>query len=147
MQTLMVAVQNDVEFRDMGTATGGITFFRSVGSAIGTAALGAVLNSRVAQYASAGAQTAVAADPKGAASCGAGQAGFSVQTIRECLPGPFKQHILSSFAHAMDDVFLVAIPFVAVALVVALFLKEIPLRSSMTPTEAELGEPVAATTH
>jgi hypothetical protein len=34
-----------------------------------------------------------------------------------------------------------------VALVVALFLKEIPLRSSMTPTEAELGEPVAATTH
>jgi EmrB/QacA subfamily drug resistance transporter len=147
MQTLMVAVQNDVEFRDMGTATGGITFFRSVGSAIGTAALGAVLNSRLAQYATSGAQAAVAADPKGAASCGAGQAGFSVSTIRDCVSGPYKEHILSSFAHAMDDVFLLAVPFVAVALVVALFLKEIPLRSSAAPTEAQLGEPVAATAH
>jgi hypothetical protein len=44
-------------------------------------------------------------------------------------------------------VFLLAVPFVAVALVVALFLKEIPLRSSAAPTEAQLGEPVAATAH
>ncbi|MCU1675677.1 MAG: drug resistance transporter, EmrB/QacA subfamily [Frankiales bacterium] len=138
MQTIMVAVQNDVEFRDMGTATGGITFFRSVGSAIGTATLGAVLSSRLTHYLAAGA-------PAGATPAGVNLR--DVSAIKN-LPPDVKVPVLNAFAHSMDDVFLVAVPFVVVAFVVALFLKEIPLRSSHdAPTEAAMGEPVAATTH
>src|SRR5262249_23927315 len=48
MQTIMVAVQNSVHFRDMGTATSVVTFSRSMGGAIGTAVFGAVLYNRLA---------------------------------------------------------------------------------------------------
>ena len=47
MQTIVVAVQNAVQFRDMGVATSSTTFFRSLGGAIGAATFGAVLGSRL----------------------------------------------------------------------------------------------------
>jgi hypothetical protein len=45
------------------------------------------------------------------------------------LAAPVRALVLRAFADALDDVFLVGVPFVLVALVTALFLKEIPLRS------------------
>ncbi|HET7035830.1 MAG TPA: MDR family MFS transporter, partial [Thermomicrobiaceae bacterium] len=50
MQTIVTAVQNAVEMRDMGTATSATSFFRTLGGAIGTAVFGAVLSSRLAHY-------------------------------------------------------------------------------------------------
>ena len=50
MQTIVTAVQNSVERRDMGAATSSITFFRQMGGSVGAALFGAVLSSRLAHY-------------------------------------------------------------------------------------------------
>lgn len=63
MQTIVIALQNSVDFKDMGIATSSNTFFRSLGSVFGTAIFGAVFNNRLTHYM----QTGVAAqDPRDA---------------------------------------------------------------------------------
>ncbi|HSV67143.1 MAG TPA: MFS transporter [Mycobacteriales bacterium] len=62
MQTIMTAVQNSIELRDMGAATSAVTFFRSMGGAIGTAVFGAVLSNRLAHHLAVG----FAGGPRGA---------------------------------------------------------------------------------
>jgi EmrB/QacA subfamily drug resistance transporter len=123
LQTIVTAVQNAVEFRDMGAATSSATFFRQMGGSIGAAVFGAVLSSRLAIYlaerlAAAGAQPGA----------GTGINPNDVQAIQR-LSGPAKTLVLGAFTDALDDVFLVGVPFILVAFVVSLFLKEVPLRA------------------
>jgi predicted MFS family arabinose efflux permease len=120
MQTILTAVQNAVDYRDLGTATGAVTFFRQIGGAIGAAAFGAMLSSRLASH--------LADEFGGRLPAGAANDANNVQAIQH-LSGPVRAHVLDAFSHALDDVFLVGIPIVAVAFFVALALKEIPLRS------------------
>jgi EmrB/QacA subfamily drug resistance transporter len=124
MQTILTAVQNAVAFRDLGTATSSVTFFRQMGGAVGAAVFGAVLSSRLAHYL-----------PEALAQAGirSGAGGVNVnpnnvQAIQQ-LAEPVKSVVLGAFSHALDNVFLVGVPFVAAAFVVALFLKEVPLRA------------------
>lgn len=42
MQVLTIAVQNTVDYADLGTATSGVTFFRTLGSSFGTAVFGTI---------------------------------------------------------------------------------------------------------
>jgi MFS family permease len=124
MQTVVVAIQNAVDMRDLGTATSSVTFFRQTGAAIGTAVFGAVLSSRLSTYL----QQEMAGrrlPPGRSASLNVN----NVQAIQR-LPEPIKGFVLKAFTHAIDDVFLTGIPFIALAFIIALFLKEIPLRSS-----------------
>jgi EmrB/QacA subfamily drug resistance transporter len=123
LQTIVTAIQNAVEFRDMGAATSSATFFRQMGGSIGAAVFGAVLSSRLAIYlserlAAAGVRpgTGAAINPN------------DVQAIQR-LTGPAKTLVLGAFTHALNDVFLVGVPFILVAFVVSLFLKEVPLRA------------------
>ncbi|WP_169944667.1 MDR family MFS transporter [Microbispora sp. H11081] len=117
MQTVVTAIQNAVDRSDMGVATSSATFFRMMGAAIGTAIMGAVLTNRLAHH--------LAAEFGGRMPPGRVDAN-NVQAIQR-LPQPVKDHVLVAFTNAIDDVFLASLPFVALALVVALFLKEIPL--------------------
>jgi len=121
MQVVVTAVQNSVDRRHMGVATASVTFFRSMGGAIGTALLGAILNIRLAHHLN---------DIVGAAQ-GRGPAGpiqtNDVTAIR-ALPEPIKSWVLEAFTRAMDDVFLVAVPFMVVALVIAVTMREKPLK-------------------
>ena len=124
MQTIVTAVQNSVEHRDMGAATSSITFFRQMGGSIGAAVFGAVLSSRLAfhlsqQLASAGIQPGVG---------GVRVEANDIQGIQQ-LTEPVKSVVLSAFTNALDEVFLVGVPFVAAAFVVALLLREQPLRT------------------
>lgn len=129
MQTIVVAVQNAVPFRDMGTATSSTTFFRSLGGAIGAAIFGAVLGSRLSHH----------LVERFAAAPGAGSPSAintnDVQAIQN-LVDPQKTLVLTAYTDAIVDVFLFAIPFVVLALIVALFLKEVPLRTGRAPAEA-----------
>jgi EmrB/QacA subfamily drug resistance transporter len=121
MQVVVTAVQNSVNRRHMGVATASVTFFRSMGGAIGTALLGAILNIRLKHYLS---------EIVGAAQ-GPGPAGpiqtNDVTAIR-ALPEPIRSWVLEAFTRAMDDVFLVAVPFMVVALVIAVTMREKPLK-------------------
>jgi MFS family permease len=130
LQTITVAVQNSVEFRDMGVATSSVQFTRSLGGAIGAAALGAVLNSRLA--------STIADLDLGANAATIEDTLSNVQAIT-ALPEPVKSTVLVAYTDAITYAFLFAVPGVVVALVVAFFLKEIPLRGA-APVEA-LTEP------
>ena len=124
MQTIVTAVQNSVNRRDMGSATSSITFFRQMGGSIGAALFGAVLSSRLAHYLAE--QLARAGISPGAG--GPNVDANNVQAIQH-LAEPVRSVVLGAFTNALDDVFLVGVPFVAIAIVVALLLKEEPLRT------------------
>jgi predicted MFS family arabinose efflux permease len=139
IQTIVTAVQNAVEFRDMGTATSSTTFFRQMGGSIGAAVFGAVLASRLTHYLSEQLARAGARAGTGGAVVDAND----VQAIQR-LSGPVKGIVLGAFANAVDDVFLVGVPFILVAFVVALFLKELPLRTGSGPAVPGADEGVGA---
>src|SRR5947208_2700668 len=50
IQVIVLAVQNAVDYRDLGTATAGANFFRSMGAAFGVAISGAIVNNRLGYY-------------------------------------------------------------------------------------------------
>ena len=118
MQVVVTAVQNSVERRHMGTATASVTFFRSMGGAIGTALFGAILNTRLAHH------LTEVVPAQAQAQLGAASASANDVTAIRGLPEPVKGWVLSAFTSAMDDVFLIAVPFMAVALVIALTMRE-----------------------
>ncbi len=124
LQTIVTAIQNAVEFRDMGAATSSATFFRQMGGSIGAAVFGAVLSSRLAHYLPEQFARAGIRPGPGGASVDVND----VQAIQR-LVGPVKHVVLSAFTNALDDVFMVGVPFIVVAFVVSLFLKEVPLRT------------------
>jgi predicted MFS family arabinose efflux permease len=124
MQTIVTAVQNSVQHRDMGAATSSITFFRQMGGSIGAAVFGAVLSSRLAFHLSE--QLARAGIQQGAG--GPRVEANDIQGIQQ-LAEPVKSIVLGAFTNSLDEVFLVGVPFVAAAFVVALLLKEQPLRT------------------
>ncbi|MFD4377494.1 DHA2 family efflux MFS transporter permease subunit [Streptomyces sp. NPDC058486] len=131
MQVLVLVVQNAVGYEDLGVATSGATFFRSIGASFGVAVFGTVFTNRLthkledvfAEAARAGTELPpgtgpgqVAADPRGIAA----------------LPAELRPEVLHAYATSITDVFLYAAPVVLVAFAVAWFLKEDPLRASVT---------------
>ena len=94
-----------------------------MGGTIGAAVFGAILANRLALHLTEQlGQAAVAAQNNGAINTN------NLQAI-QALPEPIKTSVLTAFTRALDDVFLVGVPVVALAFVVALFLKEVPLRT------------------
>ncbi|HEY8447580.1 MAG TPA: MDR family MFS transporter [Thermomicrobiales bacterium] len=141
LQTIVVAVQNAVEMRDLGTATSSTTFFRSLGGAIGAAIFGAVLGIRLDHYLG----EAVAGLPTSGASLEAN----NIQAM-QALKGPERDFVLGAFTNAIDDVFLACLPFIVLALIVALFLEERPLRSGPThraPSDRTANQEVISVGH
>jgi EmrB/QacA subfamily drug resistance transporter len=129
MQVVVTAVQNSVDRRHMGVATASVTFFRSMGGAIGTALLGAILNIRLKHHLS---EIVGAAQGDGAGA----PINTNDVTAIQALPEPVKSWVLEAFTRAMDDVFLVAVPFMAVAFVIALTMREKPLRGRTQDTDS-----------
>ncbi|HET6685084.1 MAG TPA: MFS transporter, partial [Jiangellaceae bacterium] len=123
MQIVVTAVQNAVDRRDMGAATSSVTFFRSMGAAFGTALFGAVLTSRLGHY--------LAAAGGGILPAGADEAEIAnnVKAI-QALPAEVKAVVIDAWVQSLHDVFLTAVPFVAVGLVAAFFIPEMPLRGA-----------------
>jgi EmrB/QacA subfamily drug resistance transporter len=118
MQTVVLAVQNTVEPRDIGSGTSTVTFARQIGASFGVAVFGAVFNNRIAHEL--GAHL-----PKGAKA--PATSSISREAIDK-LPAPVRDGILVAFANALTQVFLYSTPFLVVAFVLAWFLKEEPLR-------------------
>ena len=137
MQVLVIAVQNSVEYRDLGVATSGATLFRLVGGSLGTALLGAVFAARLASNL---AQSAAAGGAGGIAPTGSG---MSVGDLAGLAPAA-RAVYTHAFAAALGTVFLIAAATAAVGFVLTLFLPEQPLRRTVAATAAETGEEVAS---
>ncbi|MFE6333404.1 DHA2 family efflux MFS transporter permease subunit [Streptomyces sp. NPDC057798] len=139
MQVLVLIVQNAVAYEDLGVATSGATFFRSIGASFGVAIFGTVFASRLDDkladaFRSAGLPPGVSvdaleADPRG---------------ITE-LPSALQPAAVEAYATSITDVFLYAAPVALVGFVLAWFLKEDKLRGSVTApdiTETLASNPV-----
>jgi hypothetical protein len=125
MQNLVLCTQNQVEPGDLGAASSTVTFFRSLGGAVGVSALGAVLGDRITDYVKDG-----LADlgPKGAALGHAGTGGGGIPDL-STMPAPIRTVVESAYGHGVADVFLYSAPLALLALLVSLFIKEVPLKT------------------
>lgn len=125
MQNLVLATQNQVAPADLGAASSVVTFFRSLGGAIGVSALGAVLGNRVTTYVKDG-----LADlgPEGAALGHGGTGGGGIPDL-DALPAPLRTVMEVAYGHGVADVFLYAAPAALVAFVLTLFIKEVALKT------------------
>ncbi|EPH43803.1 MFS transporter [Streptomyces aurantiacus] len=126
MQNLVLCTQNQVAAEDIGAASSVVTFFRSLGGAMGVSALGAVMSTRITDYVKDG-----LADlgPKGAAFGHGGTGGGGIPDL-DALPAPFRTVMESAYGHGIADVFLIAAPIAFAAFLVTLFIKEVPLRTA-----------------
>ncbi|WP_345801308.1 MDR family MFS transporter [Microbacterium sp. AZCO] len=122
MQVVVLVVQNAVPAADIGTATSTNNYFREVGAALGTAVFGTLFTTRLTEN-----LTKVFTD----AGASAEQAGQATSTIDPStlsqLPDAVRDGVVTAYADALAPVFWYLIPFIGVALILAIFLKEIPL--------------------
>jgi len=129
MQMMSLIAQNSVELKDMGVATSSRMFFQQIGGSLGVAAFGAIFAHKLTAS-----MSSLAAGGKVPVS------GASLDpTTVTSLPGPVKEAVLSGIAQAVHTVFLWAIPFSVAVFLLALLIKEVPLRGRATP-----GDDVAA---
>ncbi|NUR59784.1 MAG: MFS transporter [Catenulispora sp.] len=130
MQVLIVAVQNNVEYEELGTATSAVTFFRSIGGAFGASLFGTIFNNKLT------------AELRDAVAGGKVNPNFPFQKAVEDpklikqYPKDVTQPFLHTYAHALHYVFIYAIPLCALAFLLSLFLREVPLRTTTRGTGA-----------
>ncbi|MFJ8647625.1 MDR family MFS transporter [Streptomyces sp. NPDC093546] len=145
MQVLTIAVQNTVEYADLGTATSGVTFFRTLGMSFGTAVFGTIyanaLGPNLRQ--GVGEAAAVAADvpdPAEAADAAAlGRAALSPQGVHG-LPAEQAAPLIEAYADTLHTVFLWTVPVAVVGFAVSLFLRQVRLRDAARVTASDMGE-------
>jgi EmrB/QacA subfamily drug resistance transporter len=128
MQVLVLAVQNAVDYTDLGVATSGATLFRSMGGSLGTALLGAIFTNRLSHE--------LAGTP--AAQVGSGS--LDPSSLRD-LPPAIRDAFTGAFTDALSTVFIVAAAIVFVAFLLSWLIEERPLRE--TVETAGVGEAFA----
>ncbi|WP_385644506.1 MDR family MFS transporter [Streptomyces sp. SudanB91_2054] len=141
MQVLTIAVQNTVDYADLGTATSGVTFFRTLGSSFGTAVFGTIYANTLTPNLRDGVAAAAgtgAADP-----AVIGRAATSPEGVHR-LPPEASAPIVGAYADTIQTVFLWTVPVAALGLLVALFLKQVQLRDSARLGSTDLGEGFAS---
>jgi EmrB/QacA subfamily drug resistance transporter len=123
MQVPVIIVQSTSDYKDLGVATSGVSFLRTLGSSFGVALFGTIYASGLPDRLA----TALAehpfppgVDPRLAQ---------SVQGLHS-LPPELKAPIIDAYVGALHQVFLIAAPVGLLSLLVALFLKEVPLRDT-----------------
>ncbi|MFJ9388750.1 MFS transporter [Nocardioides sp. NPDC101246] len=123
MQNLVLSTQNQVAPADLGAASSMVTFFRSLGGAMGVSALGALMAHRVADYVQ-----------DGLADLGPRYAALAQGTSGEIpdidkIPEPLRSVLESAYGHGIADIFLIAAGAAVIALVFVVFIKEVPLKT------------------
>ncbi|BCW53468.1 MULTISPECIES: MDR family MFS transporter [unclassified Arthrobacter] len=124
MQNLVLAVQNTVQAKDIGSASASVAFFRSVGGAIGVSVLGAVMANHVKNLATDGlSKLGIQAS---------GNSGASMDL--KDLPAPVADIMRAAYGDATAGIFMISAVVSAVALIAVIFIKEVPLRRTVDIT-------------
>lgn len=136
MQVLTIAVQNTVDYEDLGTATSGVTFFRTLGSAFGTAVFGTIYANALRPNLAEGVAQAVRAGGDPATLAAASQSPQAVHA----LPPEQSAPLAAAYADTLHTVFFWTVPVALIGFVVALFLKQVKLRDSARAGSTDMGE-------
>jgi hypothetical protein len=137
MQVTLLAVQNAVDFQHMGTATGGVTFFRTMGGAFGVAIFGSILNNRLDH-------NLPRLVPESSLN------GIDSNTLVSspeqllALPPAVLEGVRQAFSESLGTVFLLAVPLALAAFVLSLFLPNIALRERSVGSMRPGGPPRGA---
>lgn len=144
MQVLVLIVQNSVGYQDLGVATSGATFFRSIGASFGVSIFGTIftnkLGPRIAD-ALAGVPLPPGVTP---------EALKSDPRVLHRLPPAQRTGVLAAYSQSITDVFLYAVPPALLAFALAWLLREEPLRGSVTApdtSEVVASNPVERSSH
>ena len=139
MQTMVIALQNSIDFKDLGVATTSNTFFRSLGSVFGTAIFGSILTNRLSHYLAKDFADLAATNPTAVAGFDAAKLeGVTNNTsILADLPPVIQETVLQSFVNSFNVVFLVAAPVISIAIYFAIKLREVPLRTTTEYRDAK----------
>jgi EmrB/QacA subfamily drug resistance transporter len=129
MQMVSLIAQNSADMRDQGVASSARMFFQQIGGSLGVAAFGALFASRLSD--------SIASSTKGAS------AGVNIQVSGgsfdpaqvTSLPPAVREVVFAAISHGIDDVFWVVLPTAIAVFVLALFIKEVPLRGRGGPGE------------
>ncbi len=132
MQTIVIALQNSVEMRDMGVATSSNTFFRSLGAVFGTALFGSILTNRLAHYMQSGFAELAKSNPYAIANFDQSklEALTNNSALIKTLPTEVQNTVLQAFVNSFHVVFVSAAPVTAMGIFLALMLKEVRLRTN-----------------
>jgi EmrB/QacA subfamily drug resistance transporter len=123
MQVLVIAVQNSVDYTDLGAGTSGTTFFRSIGGSFGTAVFGAIFDNVLPGHLASALHGLKL--PTGVAL----SSGVSPAVLAK-LPAPLHAALISGYSASIRTVFLAAVPVGVLAFALTWTLKELPLRST-----------------
>ncbi len=146
MQNLVLCTQNQVDPSDLGAASSTVTFFRSLGGAVGVSVLGSVMSTRISHYAS---DTIGQLSPQEQAAAAKASGSGAIPDM-DLLPPGIREWLESAYGHGIADIFLIVAPIALLAFLVTLFIKEVPLRTKgalaqASEASAESAPPVAGT--
>jgi MFS family permease len=136
MQNLVLAVQNTVDVTEIGASSASVSFFRSLGGAVGVSVLGAVLATRVKDLLIQG----LLAGPGGAEAARKVQEGGSGTSLLDVnhLPPQLAELVRQSYGDATGRIFLIAAACGLASLIAVLFIKEVPLRRTVAKLDTPL---------
>src|SRR5699024_591641 len=131
-QNLVLAVQNTLPVRDIGSGTSLVAFFRTLGGTMGVSVLGAALTLRVTDEMR-----------TGLADLGIDAPGIASGSLPDVhtLSGPVRELVESAYAAGIAEVFLIGVPFALVSVVCVFLLREVPL-GARSGIEQRLAEEV-----
>lgn len=118
MQILTLIVQNTVSFEFLGAATSGVSFFRTLGGSFGASIFGTLYSNHLADRLPAAVLAAGLTDPRAAGD----------PEALHALPAAQQAPIIAAYAEAFQYVFLGAVPFAVLALVIALLMPQVTMR-------------------
>lgn len=130
MQVLTIIVQNSVPYAQLGVATSGVTFLRTLGSSFGAAIFGTLYSNFLDRELPGALAQAPGVTPADLATPS------SLHELDDALIAP----ILDTYASAIGHVFLWAVPVALIAFVLALFLPQVKLSDDLQPSARDLGE-------
>ncbi len=128
--SLTIIVQNAVEYRELGVATAGLSFIRTLGGVVGSAVIGAVfqnrLNTLIPRYVGA----------EGLASVPNVDALKGKPSVIHALPEPVQGEVVRAFADSITTAIMVAVPVLVITIVVFALIPNIPLRDRFDASHA-----------
>ncbi|WP_439945976.1 MFS transporter [Streptomyces sp. BBFR109] len=141
MQNLVLSTQNQVAPQDLGAASSTVSFFRTLGGAVGVGVLGSVMSTRISHHAK---DTVMSLGPHARAAAAKAMSAGGELPDMDALPRAVRTWLEGAYGHGIADAFLYAAPCAFVAFVVVLFIKEVPLRTTGALAQAAQQQSPAA---
>jgi EmrB/QacA subfamily drug resistance transporter len=135
MQVLTLIVQNTSSYADLGVATSGVTFFRTLGGSFGASVFGSLYSNFLRDRL-----------PHALAAARVPASAIETPEALHRLPASRIAPVVHAYAQSLDHVFIWAVPVAAIGFAVALALREVPLRGTAQASAGDIGDAFAMPT-